>query len=88
MMKGTVLTVAVFVLGCIAGWSGFADMEMFGDAGRDLPNPSVTVPTNVRLWRPPSREPTTYGPDSPPKPGTSTITETPSNPSDHTSPSM
>ena len=37
MMKGTVLTVAVFVLGCIAGWSGFADMEMFGDAGRDLP---------------------------------------------------
>ena len=37
MMKGTVFTVAVFVLGCIAGWSGFADMEMFGDAGRDLP---------------------------------------------------
>ena len=31
MMKGTVLTVAVFVLGCIAGWSGLADMEMFGD---------------------------------------------------------
>ena len=37
MMKGTVFTVAVFVLGCIAGWNGFADMEMFGDAGRDLP---------------------------------------------------
>ena len=37
MMKGTVLTIAVFVLGCLAGYAGMADMEMFGDAAKDVP---------------------------------------------------
>ena len=35
-MKGTVLTVSVFLLGCAAGWSGLADMEIFGEAGDDV----------------------------------------------------
>lgn len=36
VMKGTVLTVSVFLLGCAAGWSGLADMEIFGAAGDDV----------------------------------------------------
>ena len=37
MMKGTVLTIAVFVLGCLAGYAGMADMKIFGDTVKDVP---------------------------------------------------
>lgn len=35
-MKGTLAVVLVFAAGCLAGWSGLADLESFGEIGKDL----------------------------------------------------
>ncbi len=34
-MKGTLSTLGVFVLGCIAGWSGLVDLDRLGKAGEN-----------------------------------------------------
>lgn len=36
-MKGTLAVVAVFLAGCIAGWSGLLDLSSLGETGKDLP---------------------------------------------------
>lgn len=36
-MKGTVIVIIIFALGCLAGWSGLVDLESMGKAGSDLP---------------------------------------------------
>lgn len=35
-MKGTLAVVLVFAAGCLAGWSGLAGLESFGEIGKDL----------------------------------------------------
>lgn len=35
-MKGSLTVVAVFALGCLAGWSGTVDLESYGDTGKNL----------------------------------------------------
>lgn len=35
-MKGTLIVVAFFALGCLAGWSGHVNLEHFGEAGKNI----------------------------------------------------
>ena len=35
-MKGTLIVVAFFALGCLAGWSGLVNLEHFGEAGKNI----------------------------------------------------
>ena len=35
-MKGTLLVIAVFFAGCIAGWAGIIDLAKFGETGKNL----------------------------------------------------
>lgn len=36
-MKGTIIVIAVFAAGCIAGWSGLADLSRLGKLGEEAP---------------------------------------------------